>query len=132
MRRLLTVLSAAALAAACDDHPAPPTDTAAPVARPEPTAESAPPRETAPDAETADSGPPLPATKVVESLRAESAFDSNQWNSAVGLAGGAGGSYAARRGRARNSASESYAEVAASGYLTVADAPLSTFAATSA
>lgn len=131
MRRLLTVLSAAALAAACDDHPAPSTDTAAPVARPEPTAESAPTREAAPDAETADSGPPLPATKVVESLRAESAFDSNLWNSAIGLAGGAGGKYAGRSGRRRagNGASESYAEVAASGYLTVADAPLSTFAA---
>jgi hypothetical protein len=35
---------------------------------------------------------------VSESTAKESAFDSNQWNSAVGLGGGAGGRYGGRRG----------------------------------
>ncbi len=135
MRRILTVLSAAALLCACDDRPAPKETAdqgggAAPAGDPaRPGDAGAPATKPAPQPETtalvAESQPAAASPKT------ESGFDSNVWNSAVGLAGGAGGKYAGRGGlrRARNGSSESYAALPASGYLAVADAPLSTFAA---
>jgi Ca-activated chloride channel family protein len=116
MRRTLMLLSVAAAAAACDDHPA------ATIREGQPVAER--PRAAAPGRKNA-TGPTAPPP--LES--AESAFDSNQWNSAVGLSGGAGGRYATRLGRARRSDTESYAEVPASQFFTVSETPLSTFAA---
>jgi len=62
-----------------------------------------------------------------ETTRKESAFDSNQWNSAVGLGGGTAGRYGGR-GVARHD-TESYASVLASGFVDVADQAVSTFAA---
>jgi Ca-activated chloride channel family protein len=60
----------------------------------------------------------------------ESAFHSNQWNSAVGLGGGTGGrhSYGGRSAR-RGATAESYASLAHSGYLLPEASPMSTFAA---
>jgi Ca-activated chloride channel family protein len=87
-----------------------------------------PPDAAAPAApETAPSPPPPeePADVVTETAAKVSAFDSNQWNSAVGVGGGAGGSY----GRRGAPAAESYAAVPASGWLHADAAPLSTFAA---
>lgn len=69
----------------------------------------------------------------------ESAFDSNQWNSAVGLGGGAGGKIGGRRARRslslaeskmlREPDSESYAAITESGFYVTGANPLSTFAA---
>lgn len=120
MRTSVLLVSVAALLTACDDHPAARrrgADAGAPV--PTPAATSTP-SDAAPQPEP----PPPPASK-------ESAFDSNQWNSAIGLSGGAGGRYGARLGstRARRSATESYAEVPPSRFFTTAASPLSTFAA---
>ncbi len=44
-----------------------------------------------------------------EEISKESAFDSNQWNSAVGLGGGAGGRYGGRGGRGGKGGGKSYA-----------------------
>ena len=119
MRRSLLLLSVAALAAACDDHPAANRKDEAPIT--EPTAASAP-------SGPASKGPTGPAE-----LSEESAFDSNQWNSAIGLSGGAGGRYGGRGGAAHAdraaSATESYAEVPPGQFYLAATAPLSTFAA---
>ncbi len=49
--------------------------------------------------------------EVSESTAKESAFDSNQWNSAVGLGGGAGGRYGGRGGgKGKGGGGKSYAE----------------------
>jgi len=121
MRRSLLLLSVAALAAACDDHPAANRKGEAPIT--EPTAEQAP-------AGPASKGP---ADQPAPELSVESAFDSNQWNSAIGLSGGAGGRYGGRGGAVRMrraaSATESYAEIPPGQFYLAATAPLSTFAA---
>jgi Ca-activated chloride channel family protein len=137
VRRIPLLLPVALLLASCDDHPAPTK------AQPTP-AQQAP----VPD-EIEEPPPPPPPTEqpedvveevlIVESEAApeakkESAFDSNQWNSAVGAGGGAGGAFGGRSGRRRamrldGGDAESYAEVDASGYLTPEASPLSTFAA---
>ena len=115
MRRSLLLLSVAALAAACDDHPAANRKDEAPITKP--TAESAP------------SGPASKGPTGPPELSEESAFDSNQWNSAVGLSGGAGGRYGGRGGAVRMrraaSATESYAEVPPGQFYLAATAPLS-------
>ena len=78
--------------------------------------------------------PPPPAPQQSEQPAAssslpESAFDSNQWNSAVGLGGSAGGRYGGRMGGRSDSSTESYAGITTSGYLLPDASPLSTFAA---
>jgi Ca-activated chloride channel family protein len=79
--------------------------------------------------------PPPPQEKTVvtvtmseQEVKSEGAFDSNQWNSAVGLGGGTGGGYSGRSG-GRSATAESYASVAHSGYLQPEASPMSTFAA---
>ncbi len=129
----LVPLSLLALVPGCaGDTPTDPAPDRPAVAMqpPEPDEPSTPPAPTPPPpAEQAEQV--LEEVTVVESkpVETESAFDSNHWNSAVGLGGGAGGRYGGRGGKARDAESESYASVAASGFLAVEDAPLSTFAA---
>ena len=64
-----------------------------------------------------------------EPVKKESAFESNSWTTAVGLSGGAGGTYGGRGASTRGGSAESYANVAPSGYLTTEASPMSTFAA---
>lgn len=81
--------------------------------------------------------PPAPEAEPPASINAsvgtpttpdsESAFDSNQWNSTLGLGGGAGGAYGGRAPRMISA--ESYAKVAQSGFLAADLSPMSTFAA---
>ncbi|MFK7741661.1 MAG: von Willebrand factor type A domain-containing protein [Planctomycetota bacterium] len=70
--------------------------------------------------------PPPPEVEISEQELKESGFDSNQWNSAIGIGGGAGAGGAAR---GRRSGGESYAATQPSGFLIVGEAPLSTFGA---
>jgi len=101
------------------------------------------PPSTAPTPKPTENSPPLsvpppPPESVVETevtiteqepkSSNESAFDSNQWNSAVGLGGGAGagGRFGGRRG---TQLSERYAAIEQSGYLLTSASPMSTFAA---
>lgn len=68
--------------------------------------------------------PVLPDTEVVEGTERESAFDSDQWNTVVGLGGGAGGKYFGGHRVDR----EVYAAISEHGYLAVGEHPLATFA----
>jgi Ca-activated chloride channel family protein len=109
------VLLVVLLAPACRER------TAAPPAARTPGAAPA----AAPTAPVTPPPPEEPVDAVPETAAKEPAFDSNQWNSAVGLAGGAGGVYGSRAA----ARAESYAAVPASGWLAADTAPLSTFAA---
>lgn len=64
-----------------------------------------------------------------EPASVDSAFDSNAWNSAVGVGGAAGGRYGGRGGRPAARSRESYASTAVGGFLLPDASPLSTFAA---
>ena len=124
-RPFVPVLFAAVVATACSRQTAPPASPAVPAAPPI-AAEHAPPP-------SPPSTTPETTVETVEELEAkESAFDSNQWNSAIGLSGGAGGRYGGRAGgrqpRPRAADDETYARIVEHGFLPAADDPLSTFA----
>ncbi|MBL8727705.1 MAG: von Willebrand factor type A domain-containing protein [Planctomycetes bacterium] len=104
-RALPVLLVAGLLLHGCGRHAAAPVTT-------EP-----PPPASAPETSAVDN-------VVPEGTSKESAFDSNQWNSAVGLGGGAGGRFGGRR-----VGTESYASTAEGGFFAALDRSLSTFAA---
>ncbi|MBK8975517.1 MAG: VWA domain-containing protein [Planctomycetes bacterium] len=98
---------------------------------------AAPGRETVPG-ESTDAGPQVAGQPVLQDVETEveelteegpaptreSAFDSNQWNSAIGLGGGGGGKYGGRA----DLGTEDYAAIAEHGWCDPRREPLSTFA----
>ena len=152
LQRPTLVIALALLPAACGSNPPATSDqpTPQPTAQPTPQPAAQPTPQPNPkpvpmpqlagdksgktperlEAEVVDQAAPPPASS-------ESAFDSNQWNSAVGIGGRLRGAMERRRlGRidhagnpGHEESAESYAKVDASGYFVPAEHALSTFAA---
>lgn len=134
--RILAVLAGLCWLGACSGakEAAPPPD-AAPEQAPDPEKKqpAAPPRAEEPvlhDSQLTEvTGPPAPSPSPAgPATPGTPAFDSAQWNSAVGLGGGAGGKFGGRAIE-REPNTESYAGILESGFFDAAATQLSTFAA---
>lgn len=132
--RLCVAIPFLLLVVGCGNRPAEPAPGSQAPTEPVPPQAVGTPR-AAPQASAAGAEqPPAPGEAAAAlaltdtSVKSESAFDSNQWNSAVGLSGGASGRFGGRAAL-EQVPHEDYATIAPSGFLPTLASPLSTFAA---